>query len=75
MTDGVLIVCRDFIQALEACHANGWSRWTGACNQAKHELNMCLRKERIDRTTKNREEAKTRREKTEQALRELHADD
>ena len=39
------IVCQEFIQALEACHADGWSRWTGACNQAKHDLNMCLRKE------------------------------
>ncbi|KAI0670607.1 UPF0287-domain-containing protein [Trametes maxima] len=68
------IVCLDFIQALDACHANGWSRWTGACNQAKHDLNMCLRKERIDRTTKNREDAKLRRHKTEQAWKDLHDD-
>ncbi|KAI9064183.1 UPF0287-domain-containing protein [Trametes sanguinea] len=68
------LVCREFIQALEACHASGWNRWTGACNQAKHDLNMCLRKERIDRTTENREKAKVRRQKTEQAWKELHDD-
>ncbi|KAI0362692.1 UPF0287-domain-containing protein [Trametes cingulata] len=67
-------VCLEFIQALDACHANGWSRWTGGCNQAKQDLNMCLRKERIDRTAKNREEAKVRRQKTEQAWKELHAE-
>ncbi|OJT14123.1 hypothetical protein TRAPUB_9234 [Trametes pubescens] len=75
LTHRVLIVCLDFIQALDACHANGWSRWTGACNQAKHDLNMCLRKERIDRTTKNREDAKSRRVKTEQAWKDLHVDE
>ncbi|TFK90956.1 UPF0287-domain-containing protein [Polyporus arcularius HHB13444] len=74
LTYRILIVCREFIQALEACHADGWSRWTGACNQAKHELNMCLRKERVDRTTKNREEAKAKREKIEMAWKELHDD-
>ncbi|KAI0721539.1 UPF0287-domain-containing protein [Cerioporus squamosus] len=74
LTHRILIVCREFIQALDACHADGWSRWTGACNQAKHDLNMCLRKERVDRTTKNREEAKAKREKIEQAWKELHDD-
>ena len=40
-----LSVCREFIQALDACHANNWAKWTGGCNQAKNDLNMCLRKE------------------------------
>lgn len=35
----------DFIQALDACHAKSWAKWTGACNQVKVDLNMCLRKE------------------------------
>ncbi|EPQ58465.1 hypothetical protein GLOTRDRAFT_22420, partial [Gloeophyllum trabeum ATCC 11539] len=65
-------VCREFFQALEACHQNGWAKWTGGCNGVKHELNMCLRKERTDRASKNREEAKARRQKTEQAWKELH---
>lgn len=65
------IVCQEFIQALEACHANSWAKWTGGCNGVKNDLNMCLRKERIDRTAKNREGAIQRRQRTEQAWKEL----
>ncbi len=50
------------------------ARWTGTCNAQKDALNVCLRQEvryklsprgrsptqRIDRTTRNREEAKER---------------
>ncbi|OSX64955.1 hypothetical protein POSPLADRAFT_1134253, partial [Postia placenta MAD-698-R-SB12] len=69
------LVCMDFIQALDACHAKSWAKWTGACNQVKVDLNMCLRKERIERTTKNREGAKERRQKTEQAWKEIREDE
>ncbi|TBU32238.1 UPF0287-domain-containing protein [Dichomitus squalens] len=69
-----LTLCLEFIQALDACHADGWSRWTGGCNQAKQDLNMCLRKERVDRTTKNREQAKAKRERIEYAWKELRED-
>ncbi|KAH7889785.1 hypothetical protein F5I97DRAFT_1847286 [Phlebopus sp. FC_14] len=39
------IACREFMQALDACHANNWKRLTGGCNQEKLALNKCLRKE------------------------------
>lgn len=39
-------VCKDFIQALEACHQSGWmARLTGQCNAQKDALNGCLREE------------------------------
>ena len=38
------VVCKELFQALEACHADKWRKWTGGCNSDKHELNMCLRK-------------------------------
>ena len=38
------VVCKELFQALEACHADRWRKWTGGCNNDKHELNMCLRK-------------------------------
>ena len=38
----LLTVCKDFIEALEACHQNTWSRYTGGCNATKLELNKCL---------------------------------
>ncbi|KAL4064300.1 hypothetical protein J3A83DRAFT_3678344 [Scleroderma citrinum] len=66
------IVCREFIQALDACHANNWARLTGGCNQEKNKLNQCLRKERVERSNRNRANAKERQMKTERALRDLH---
>ncbi|KZP30642.1 hypothetical protein FIBSPDRAFT_725808, partial [Athelia psychrophila] len=35
-------VCKEFIQALHSCHAGGWARFTGECNEARSELNRCL---------------------------------
>ncbi|KAF8737697.1 hypothetical protein AX14_012468 [Amanita brunnescens Koide BX004] len=69
------IVCQEFIKALEDCHANGWSRFTGACNQQKDELNHCLRSERLKRTGVNREAAKARRAKAEQALKTFYEEE
>lgn len=40
---GVLrTACRDFILALEACHADTWAKFTGGCNNTKIQLNKCL---------------------------------
>lgn len=69
------IACREFFQALEACHANFWTKWTGGCNTAKNQLNSCLHKETMVRASKNREDAKVRQAKKEQAWKELHEDD
>lgn len=66
------IVCKEFIEALERCHATGWKRLTGACNSNKDVLNKCLRAERIDRTAKNAVISKERRLKAEKALKEFH---
>ena len=35
-------VCKEFFEALELCHANVWTKWTGGCNEVKRELNKCL---------------------------------
>lgn len=40
-----LLACADFIRALEECHAKGFVKLTGGCNQVKKDLSMCLRKE------------------------------
>lgn len=37
--------CSELIKALEECHAKSYLKFFGACNDQKHELNMCLRKE------------------------------
>ncbi|RDB23980.1 COX assembly mitochondrial protein 2 [Hypsizygus marmoreus] len=67
-------LCKDFIQALENCHSSGWARLTGGCNTLKDELNQCLRAERVARSARNRETAKERRAKTEQAWKEFNAE-
>ncbi|PPQ68970.1 hypothetical protein CVT24_000359 [Panaeolus cyanescens] len=67
------LVCKEFIEALEQCHAAGWNRFIGACNTQKDELNHCLRSERLVRTAQNREAAKARNAKTEQALQEFRS--
>ncbi|KAF9643000.1 UPF0287-domain-containing protein [Thelephora ganbajun] len=69
------VVCKEFFQALEACHADNWRKWTGGCNNVKTELNMCLRKVRLEASARNREHAKERRKKIENAWKELHHDD
>ncbi|EGN96013.1 hypothetical protein SERLA73DRAFT_185511 [Serpula lacrymans var. lacrymans S7.3] len=69
------IVCREFIQALDACHSNNWARLTGGCNREKDSLNQCLRKERVERSSRNRQNAKEQRLRVEQAWRELHEDE
>lgn len=52
--------------ALEECHARGFLwKSLGMCSSAKHEVNMCLRAERLKRTAENRAKAKAKRQKIE----------
>ncbi|KAJ6623426.1 hypothetical protein B0H10DRAFT_1786298 [Mycena sp. CBHHK59/15] len=68
------LVCKEFMEALEICHSNNWRRLLGSCNKQKDELNMCLRKERIERTNGNRETAKERKDKAAQARKKFYDD-
>ncbi|WVR07491.1 hypothetical protein IAU60_004533 [Kwoniella sp. DSM 27419] len=55
------LACADLIRALEQCHARGLvAKLMGECNDQKKALSMCLRQERLDRTARNRDEAKER---------------
>ncbi|RXK41157.1 hypothetical protein M231_01561 [Tremella mesenterica] len=65
------LACAEYIQALEECHARGWIRYLGACNSQRRELVLCLRKERLNRTARNREEAKVRTAKKKEVWAEL----
>ncbi|KAF2498387.1 UPF0287-domain-containing protein [Mytilinidion resinicola] len=56
--------CEEVMNALDECHARGFLyKAIGMCNDAKHQVNMCLRAQRLERTRLNREEAQRRREK------------
>ncbi|KAJ7489911.1 hypothetical protein B0H11DRAFT_1720063, partial [Mycena galericulata] len=66
------LVCKEFMDALEQCHSNNWSRLLGYCNRQKDELNACLRQERIERTSENREMAKEKKIKAEEARKKFY---
>lgn len=60
------------MQALEECHARGFMyKLVGNCNEAKRDVNMCLRAARLERTATNREKAKMDRQKLEEKWKEI----
>ena len=60
------------MQILDECHARGFFyKAIGGCNKAKTNVNKCLRAERLERTAKNREQAKKEREKIKQKWNEI----
>ncbi|KAF8543423.1 hypothetical protein BDD12DRAFT_726291 [Trichophaea hybrida] len=59
-------------RALDACHARGFLyKASGMCNGAKHDVTLCLRAERLERTRKNRELAKQKRDQTKAMWQEI----
>ncbi|CAO1631093.1 unnamed protein product [Sympodiomycopsis kandeliae] len=67
--------CGDLIKALEECHSRGMiAKFSGQCNDIKHDLNMCLREERIQRTERNRQDAKLRTERKEKLFKSIDND-
>jgi COX assembly protein 2 len=58
--------------ALDECHAQGFlHKVLGNCNGAKREVNKCLRAERLERTARNRQIAKEKREKIQGIWKEI----
>lgn len=57
---------------LDECHAAGYiQKMLGGCNEAKRNVNKCLRAERLERTARNREKAKERRERNVKLWKEI----
>ena len=53
------------MRLLDECHARGFMYCVfGNCNQAKQDVNKCLRAARLERTAANREKAREKREET-----------
>ncbi|RPB00881.1 UPF0287-domain-containing protein [Choiromyces venosus 120613-1] len=66
--------CAEVTRLLEECHARGFMwKAIGMCNGAKHNLNKCLRAERLERTKKNREAAKEKRKEIAEKWAEIEA--
>ncbi|GAA5901013.1 hypothetical protein JCM6882_006001 [Rhodosporidiobolus microsporus] len=67
--------CLAVIEALKRCHdEHSWAKFAGACNDQKHALNLCLRGERLERTDKNREAAKKKRDEVQKRWREIEGE-
>jgi len=59
---------------LDECHARGFMwKAVGMCNGAKTQVNLCLRAQRLERTKKNREAAKAKRENIKEKWAEIDA--
>jgi COX assembly mitochondrial protein 2 len=60
------------MQILDECHARGFlHKLFGGCNDAKRDVNACLRVERLERTAQNRAKAKIATEKRLELWREI----
>lgn len=60
------------MRLLDECHDNGFiHKLFGNCNEAKRNVNMCLRAARLERTAKNREDAKVKRAAIEEKWKEI----
>ncbi len=60
------------MRILDECHARGFlHKLAGGCNEAKRDVNACLRAERLERGAKNRAKAKVARQKTLEMWREI----
>jgi len=66
--------CEEVMTLLDECHARGFMwKAVGMCNDAKTNVNKCLRAQRLEKTKANREAAKVKREKLEKVWAEIDA--
>lgn len=64
--------CEEVMAALEECHAQGFiHKMIGGCNRAKQEVNLCLRAERLERTARNREKSREKKERIQKIWKEI----
>jgi COX assembly mitochondrial protein 2 len=60
------------MRLLDECHDRGFMwKAVGGCNGEKTAVNKCLRAQRLERTKRNREVAKEKREKLDLAWKEI----
>ena len=67
-----MIGCEEVMALLDECHARGFIHSVlGNCNQAKRNVNRCLRAARLERTALNREKSREKTEKTRALWKEI----
>ncbi|RFU36126.1 hypothetical protein B7463_g268, partial [Scytalidium lignicola] len=57
------MACEEVMNLLDECHARGFLwKAVGMCNNAKTEVNKCLRAQRLEKTKSNRTAARSKRD-------------
>ncbi|KAH8814997.1 cytochrome c oxidase biogenesis protein Cmc1-like protein [Xylogone sp. PMI_703] len=57
------MACAEVIALLDECHARGFLwKSMGMCNDAKTEVNKCLKAQRFEKTKANRSTARSKRD-------------
>ncbi|GJN93564.1 hypothetical protein Rhopal_006621-T1 [Rhodotorula paludigena] len=75
LADHQQTTCVEVMKSLKLCHDNyPWLKFAGACNTEKHNLNLCLRGERVERTQKNAQAAKEKRAEVQKRWKEIEAE-
>lgn len=62
--------CEGVVQALKACHADAWKKFTGGCNETKFELDRCFKVEKRRLLNEMNKDLDERRTKQEEIMRE-----
>ncbi|XP_055525792.1 COX assembly mitochondrial protein 2 homolog [Wyeomyia smithii] len=68
--------CNELINLLKQCHTeNKLAKFVGVCNAADQKVLNCLKKERIERSRLNRENAKKKQQRTQERMRQFEAEE
>ncbi|KIN04830.1 hypothetical protein OIDMADRAFT_39304 [Oidiodendron maius Zn] len=68
------IACEEVMTLLDECHARGFMwKAIGMCNDAKTQVNKCLRAQRLERTKANRDTSKTKNQDIKEKWAEIDA--
>ncbi|CAO3647595.1 unnamed protein product [Cunninghamella blakesleeana] len=64
--------CEGVIEALDQCHsANSFNKFLGFCNEAKRQVDLCLKEEFLAQRAGNKQKTKEKRKKMEQIWKDM----
>ncbi|XP_055615465.1 COX assembly mitochondrial protein 2 homolog [Toxorhynchites rutilus septentrionalis] len=68
--------CNSLIDLLKKCHdENKFAKFFGACNTFDQQVVVCLKKERQERSRRNREQAREKHLQIRERMRQLDAEE
>ena len=67
--------CADIIRALKECHATGWKKYLGGCNETKLALDQCFKAEKQRLLTEMNKELPERKIRQEEIIQKAFGKD